>query len=341
MGLLMVLATRTRNEGTPPPPDEEPAWDVNDGLVLGELPVKVKGVNFAPTFPEVVYSTEILFDDWDYYFPTYLVPLIDTAVADLGVNCFRLIGSPLSILQGGHTYEEYFRKYGELIEYCRTKNCYVEATAGAWQNMLTVGGGYASNAEVKPYLVEFAKWAQTFPNVIGIDLIQEFNGFYMSGQRAESEVVTLITETIAECKAEGVTKPLTFSVQPWDTYDNIFGLAWWDTLAPLVDYLCPHIYYPITNMADMDPLVTFGKPIFWGETGVMRPGHGELSYSGGRNAHINQLQNHIEDPNLTGFQWWCMNDEGDFFWGLYNAALTPYSQADVDDFFAIPIPVIG
>lgn len=327
-------------------------WDVNDGLTIGDLPVKLKGVNLAPSFTieGMTIGWKRMFDNWATLWPTYIQPNILIFKEELGVNCIRLIGDPEQFYRSTSIDSSYLDKYAEFIEFCREENLYVIATCCGWGDWGADGESYveyaATEQEIIDNMILFCQMCDEYPNVVGIDLIQEFNGWgKAAATRTESQNVNFAIDSIDQIKTAGVTKPLTFSYQPWGTYETIFDQTVVAATAAYFDYLDFHIYYPLYDIDDMDIALTYGKPIIWGETAVAR--FGTLGYSGQRGAFIEALQEHIEDPNLLGFAYWCgAEDEPlsgrpagwEFNWGFFDNEGNAYTPSDNEKFLAIPIP---
>jgi hypothetical protein len=311
---------------------------------IGSLDFKLKGINITPWFNNLGFTDwDGIYSNWSTAFPL-IKDLIDIAIADMGVNCFRIIGAPDAVLSGTPLLTEslYLARYSEIISYCRSKGCYFEATGCGWQNLVDRDTLVPfSDAAIFNHLRRFAVMANDYDNVVGIDLIQEFNGWgKAAATRTEAQNVTFVDDLITAAKADGVTKPLSCSIQPWGTYDNLFDQTVVAAVAPYVDYLNFHVYYYPFDPADMDPALEHGKPIYIGEVAVAKSG--ELSYGGNRLAFTVSLQTTILDENITGLSFWALNDdatEGDNFpWGLYDNLGVPYDTDVIESYAAVPAP---
>jgi len=279
---------------------------------------------------------------WDDVFPL-VKDLIDKAVDDMGVNCFRQIASPDYVLSATPRMDlsTYLANYSEMISYCASKGCYVEATGCGWQNLVDVDTLVTfPEATIIDHLTQFALMANGHDNVIGIDLVQEVNGWgNLSGERTEAQNVAFIETLIGTVKSAGVTKQLTCSIQPWLMYEYLFDLAIVPYIAPHVDYLSFHVYYYPFHPSHMDPALEHGKPIYLGEVGIAKSG--SVSYGGNRLNFITDWQTYISDPNITGISFWCLNEDAtpaqDFPWGMYDNYGVPYRPPEIAAYAAIPV----
>jgi len=312
---------------------------------IGSLLVKLKGINITCCFNNLgFFGWKEMFVNWSTAFPL-IRNMIDQAIIELGVNCFRTIGAPDAVLGTSPplTLATYLARYSELISYVESKGCYFEATGGGWQNCQQLAGVDFSDSDILSYLISFAQMANAHPGVVGIDLIQEVNGWgkATSPSRTEDQNVAFISGAIAAIKSAGVTKPLTFSLQPWGLYTTLWDLPIVAKMAPYVDYLNFHVYYYPFSTADMAPALVYGKPIYIGECGVAKSG--ALSYGGNRVNFINELAVAITDPNLIGVCFWCLNEDAteadNFPWGLYDNIGNPYDLTAIAAFANIPLGV--
>lgn len=363
MSLLLLNNQTSTGGGTEPLPPIDDPWDVNDGLVIGELPYKLKGVNLAPSFTieGMTIGWERMFDPemWNVVWPTYIQPNIIRAKFELGVNCIRLIGPPAQFFRTTAIDSVYLEQYADFIEFCRVYNIYVYATGSGWGGWAEDGESYQefpgiTDQQVIDRLIEFALFCNDKVNVIGIDLWQELSswGYVVAPLRTELENVTFCWEVITQCKTAGVTKPLTCSVGPTDGWSGMFSNTFTADIVGIVDYLDFHVYYPLYNITDMNTAISYGKTIIWGETAIAK--QGDMAWvteeypTGQRNSFINALQEHVLNPNLEGFLFWCLAEDEPypgphpmawrFPWGFYDNLGTPASEDDIEDFAAIPIP---
>lgn len=221
--------------------------------------VKLRGVNLVPK-DSVGNPWRSLYVNWATKWGTVVKPQINAA-ASTGANAIRLIGDVDGVHNGALTVDAYVAAYEQFVDYCNTLGLWVYAClsdAGHW--------GGATRDQALTVMMAQAAMLESKPNVIGIDVIQEFG--LNTGIAAGYTTHDFAAYIFGQLRTV-TTLPLTCSVMgggngstsQWSS-STITGF---DDLFDFHDF---HPYYDGMVAADLNPaLAATSKPILLGEYG--------------------------------------------------------------------------
>lgn len=277
---------------------------------------KLIGFNLCPKKSDVDSGPgrawESMFLNWDW--DGWIKPQIDLLIGNqIGLNCCRIISGVMGVHLGLYTQEYLNSRMRQLIEYCQAYGVhfYVAGTGKSSYAQEPV-----SVSQLAESIGSMLRMAQTYPNVIGADLVQEAN---VAAAPNDAFLVSLL----ANLRASGVTLPLTCS-----TYESNLSSAatapWIYAMAPYFDFIDIHNYtYPIGMQAYDALRAAFpDKDILMGEFGRAKDNAAD--------ARVTDLRQALDlansgDPRIRGGLLWAATDQDTVpanQWGVYTASFT-------------------
>ena len=249
--------------------------------------------------------------DWD----GWVKPQIDLMIGNgVGCNCVRVQGATYAVHKGLIDKTLYLSRWSQIIEYCRDRGVYVypcgctlDADTDTTLPIADIGATFA----------EIFLHHQQYPNVIGIDVVQEVANADEAGWSAWKPRMAAL---IAYIKGGGVTIPLTFSSSEFldSGYPRLLEVG------HLFDHIDLHPYYRSAEIDDCDPLFAAypEKDFIIAESGA------EASWTTRENQLI-QLRRMLDlarigHPQMRGMLVWCATDPADpalvsgKAWGQYD-----------------------
>ena len=277
---------------------------------------------------------------WDW--SGWIKPQIDAAAA-LGANCIRMQGDAVvrvgdatnhgsATWNGTITLAAFNAQLDQLITYLASKGMYFYACA--FDGSFTGG---ITEANLQQYVTDYTTQVSknSYTNVIGIDVMQEFDAYSINITPAQA-----ITAAKAVFGAGQTTLPVTCSCNGASGASGLnpsSNTAYSTAAAAGADYLDCHIYYT-PSAADLDPLLanTLGAgssalPVFIGETGInysANPNAGSTATpitALSRMKHYDYLLRlfNRDVASLRGYCAWAITKEwttDSQDWGLYDNA---------------------
>lgn len=271
----------------------------------------------ANVVPKTGQGWRELFLEWDW--AGWLKPQIDYMVGNgIGCNCIRLIGCNEGVYNGIFSQSYHDTRLIQMIDYCMGLGAYFYVTGGGvGVQGVPTGTPSVNNAMADIFATTFLQ-AQSRPNVIGIDLVQEVTESYGIGNAA----------TLAQLvKARGVTLPITCSTS--EPYTAGSGGTRLNVVAAQAafDFLDVHFYpsdnaAPPLNLFDSTRAAWPKKDLLIGEFGTSQGGDSVYEQSMGM-AVLNIANS--GDPGIRGALVWGASDQDNIAvnsgncWGVYAA----------------------
>ena len=275
--------------------------------------VRFRGVNLAGSFTRTTAADgndiwASMWGVWDW--PGFIAPQLDD-IAKVG-NTVRVIGNTLVMALGRITLTQYLGQWKQLLDHAQSLGLFVYPCGGD----LGHWGNFTSAQSAQLY-TEFAQLLKSYPNVIGVDIVNE------AAQPLEpvgwtynqpEPVTDLLPELGSIVRSVGL--PITYS-------RGIANASGWtlDYFADhLGDFLDFHVYYPpgpTDSFQAFDPFGGIGKKLIIGEFGINTTSSPE-----DRAAYYNAMRVMCaNDPRCVGALAWSAYDLGftnDMQWGLYD-----------------------
>lgn len=289
-----------------------PAPDKPSGVNISSS-VKIRGANIGPRYAEVasVYQN----NEWASMWGTWnwdgvIAPQLDDSAKI--ANAVRTVGSTLVMALGGITLSTYLARWEQFLDRAHSLGLYVYPCGGD----LGHWGVFTREQSVETYS-HFAKLLANYPNVIGVDIVNEANGtlsltspYLSSWTYAQPQPVPeLLTELGSVVRSVGL--PITYSrgMQDSSGWGNDYFT---DHLGDFLDF---HVYY---SPAQTDSLEKdSNKQIVIGEFGV-----DQTVDSADRTARYNAVRAMCErDPRCVGaLAWstWDLASSPSLQFGLYD-----------------------
>lgn len=312
-------------------------WQNRSPVTASRLPVqvkpraKLKGANITlkPGYgpdPRYYWAELIWGNAWDW--TGWIKWQVDLAVAS-GCNAIRLMGGTDGVAHGMYTRSTYFAQVQQLIEYCASLGLYYYAT---------VAGDYGTprNQAMLEETVAFCQFVQTFPNVIAIDMFNEYDKWmdWLASQEPDG-VLTQEQRVIFKSdligwinavRAAGVRLPLTVSTGAGSL--SYHAQSWQFYFRDFVDFIDPH-QYGGTAAISVSPVASLRLPILCGEFGASMD-H-TIQH---RTNRYNQMKAFAALPEVVGVFQWAITDQSTSAsdkWGLYD--IDGVRRADIADIF--------
>ncbi|MCV7177495.1 glycoside hydrolase family 5 protein [Mycolicibacterium sphagni] len=208
-----------------------------------------------------VFGAMMLTWDWE----SWIKPQIDDLVS-LGGNAVRLWGDTAVVaLNGKLSLDTYLARWKQQLDYCQSLGLYVYACGGA--------AAHITLADTAPMYQEWVSLLATYPNVIGVDLLNEPWGYADYGGGDYSATVQLVqglADIVHGCGLPvGTGFPGTPTRPNWDT--KLPPVAPFFEVADVIDWHC----YSTDVTADfiaatLEEPWAQGKPMVFGETGLSK-----------------------------------------------------------------------
>lgn len=265
------------------------------------------------------------------------------AMSDGGGSCWMRVWDPNGTYASNQAL--YLESVRKVARYCQYKGMYFYPTL----NCCTYNGA-TGNSDIASFAADFAREMAAFPNVIGLDVAQEFDLMrwlgcetYNNGgnqatcvngattiSRAASEA--RVQAIIAACRVSAPDLALTASFnENATTGSTMFSATSVGNMASYFDYLDFHAYYDVAtndSQAIYNQAGTSGKVILVGEFG--RQAGADWSFQVARwNAVWNNVvsASYSGQPGCTGAIWWACQPQntegGGDDWGAWTANGTP------------------
>lgn len=296
--------------------------------------VLAKGANLLP----LDYTYVTIIEDWANAFPAQVKPQLDLMSAD-GFTMVRLASGMGGIATGDITRDEFYAAMDQYIQYCAKVGLYVYITAADCFSALPTSYDESLMPAIKTEVVAYAAFCDKYPNVVCIDLFNEFfyDGGFMSGSGLTfGQRATIAIDWSSAVRA--VTNiPVTWSLPT--SQDNGSSAMWnataiseLNTVSPALDFVDMHVYYDVVSsdlvnyLAALSVAKPSGMPMIIGECGM--PSNTADATRAARLARTGKI---VNDCQLVGGLMWAFAEgsgPAGGNWGLYHADLTtPYPLA--------------
>jgi hypothetical protein len=250
------------------------------------------------------------------------------------MSAVRIIGGAGGIQQGYYTRTEYLAALTVVADYVLSKGLlFYHSLASGWTQFgaTSAASAYPSVAATAD-VVAVAQLLDAYPNMVGLDLVQEWEG-NTPATKAYADSWVAVQALLTAIRGAGVTIPLTSShsmhlASDWN--NGNFG-----TEAALFDFLDFHVYYSaaVTDLTTMFSNVGGNIPILIGETGVSASTSGAA-----RTAFAQMVRNLVRGNRFCGVFWWALGDQDTAAanqYGLYSGGpgATQVARTDVTPTF--------
>lgn len=262
--------------------------------------VKIRGVNLAPVFAEktATYGNDewaAMWGPWNW--DGLIAPQLDD-IAEIA-NTVRTFGNTLVMALGGITLSQYLDRWTQFLDRAHSLGLYVYPCGGD----LGHWGAYTREQSIKTY-TEFAQLLARYPNVIGVDIVNEAHLMSNRGPWTYAQpqpVGDLLGELGSVVRSAGL--PITYSRSMRDS-------SGWDLdyfTDHLGDFLDFHVYY---DPGPTDSLQAYKQP--WGankELIIGEFGVDETLSAEDRTARYNAVRVMCgNDPQCVGALAWSAYD---------------------------------
>jgi hypothetical protein len=276
--------------------------------------VKIRGVNLAPQFAEVTptYDNDVWASMWGIWnWDGLIAPQLDD-IAKIG-NTVRTLGNTLVLALGGITLSQYLARWNQFLDRAHSLGLYVYPCGGDLGHW---GASYTREQSIQTY-TEFAQLLAGYPNVIGVDIVNEAHLMWNGGPWTYDQpqpVGELLGELGSVVRGAGL--PITYSRSMRDS--SGWGLDYFtDHLGDFLDF---HVYYdpgPTDSLQAYKQSSGVNKELIIGEFGV-----DETFSADDRTARYNAVRVMCSnDPQCMGALAWSAYDLGtteDLGYGLFD-----------------------
>lgn len=286
--------------------------------------IRISGQNIAPKLEHVTPDKGVwahLHEAWltdPAIWTDWIRPQIDYSIGNLGCNCIRLISGNLGVYVGDYTQAQHDGLWAQLAGYLADRKCYLYPALGQG-NFYTVGyAAGASAAWVASSISATLTVLADYPNIIGVDVLQEAGSW-------AGDTAIFCNEVYANVKSAHPEMPLTFSAyKHMTTYADM--KTWFASINH--DFLDFH-FYP-SNYPNLSSPITATDLNYWrqtypnedilfGEAGIP-----QSNTDAEKAAFLKALYKIAnEDSRVRGILGWAANDQDvvtNNQWGVYNTS---------------------
>lgn len=291
-------------------------------IMCSATPLGQEWATFGPT------SIAAMWKAWDW--EGWIAPQINDLVS-VGGNAVRLWGENQAVIGTAPvmTQDLYFKQWQQLLDYAASLNLYVYACGGKYPT--------ATQAQCVSHYRAWANLLADYPNVIGVDLINEVWGWPVSYGGDYASTVALV-QSLSEVVREqglpvGVSFPMATGCSRWWNWDSASAVASTYPVAPLFeasDIIDIHVY-TTTTAADLTATMAQpwaqGKPMIFGETADL----GDANTSPAAAAWYENIGSLITSSSdmVGAFTWSVYNESASDEVGLFSSPGVPVTNLTV------------